>query len=155
MDQVTRALRPEEIARLQAGRAAAAGQAASAPPPQVKFVNGDEQRRLVVPLDYPVECEGVTHSEVTIRRPLMREWRAYMRACADARLTGGPLAEDQVDQVWLSVPAAVLENLDFTDASRVEGAMESFFGLSLSSDEGAGEEQSGSASTTGETPPSP
>lgn len=153
MDQVTRALRPEEIARLQAGQAPTVGFATKAPATPLTFVNGDEQRRFIVPLDYPVEHDGKVYTEVTVRRPLMREWRSYLRACADARQTGGPGAEDQVDQAWLSVPAVVLENLDFADATRVEGAMETFFALSPSSIEE--EDASNSESTIGEMPPSP
>lgn len=152
MDQVTRALRPEDIERLQAGRASTIGSVPTAPATSLKFVNGDEQRRLIVPLDYPVEHDGKVYTEITVRRPLMREWRAYLRACADARQTGGLGAEDQVDQAWLSVPAVVLENLDFADATRVEGAMETFFALSPSSTEG--EDEPNSESTTGEMPPS-
>jgi len=126
MDIGTKALSVEEIERIKARDAAKVAEAAKGAP---EFVSVDG-RTLVVPLEFPMQFDGVVLSEVTIRRPLMREWRAYLRACADAVQANGPGADDNVDQAWLSIPAVVLENLDFADASRVESAMEGFFGRS-------------------------
>lgn len=120
MDMHTKALSPAEIARIEAR---------SAPAPAITFV-GTGTREFTVDLEFPVEVDGAVIQRVTIRRPSMREWRAYLRACADAVKVHGPGADDLVDQAWLSIPAAVLEELDFTDASRVEAAMEGFFGRS-------------------------
>lgn len=143
MDTYVRAATSEEIAAAEA-RAAAAVMAAIPPP---KFV-GDAQRTLEVKLQYPVEYDGVIYQSVTIRRPTMREWRAYLRECERAVKLHGPGADDDVNQSWLSVPAVVLENLDFIDASQVEAAQEGFFGRSaLDPQDGKGNQaESGQAS---------
>lgn len=150
MDQVTKSLSRAEIDRIEAQRASG-GTTPNAAGAQPEFVRGDEGRVEVVPLDFPVTVGGVKQTTVTIRRPVMREWRAYLRACADAVQKGGPGAEDLVDQPWLSIPAIVLEGLDFADGARVEAAMEGFFGRSTSA--GGTEESSPSESTTGDASP--
>jgi len=98
---------------------------------KVEFLPEQTAARVrTVPLTYPVIVDGAKISEVTCRRPTMREWRAYSRACADAVSEFGEGSDDLVDQVWLSIPAVVLESLDFVDGTRVETAMQSFFGES-------------------------
>lgn len=144
MDQVVKAATPEEIARVEARNEKQAQAAAKAPP---RFVS-DEKRELKVELTFPVEYDGATYTEVRIRRPIMREWRAYLRACEDAVKQHGPGADDLVDQPWMSVPAVVLEHLDFVDASKVEAAQEGFFARSPSDSED--EEPSASTSENGE-----
>ena len=148
MDQVTRALSPDEIARVEARQKLQAGGVGKAPP---RFVEREgTERETVIPLDFPVEYDGVLYEEVRIRRPVMREWRSYLRACEDAVKERGPGADDLVDQPWLSAPAIVLEHLDFVDATRVEAAQEGFFGR-LSSTQGTDEDQSSPpGSSTGE-----
>lgn len=152
VDQVTRAATPEELARVMArkNKDVETGAVASMEPPT--FVEG-KVRHLSVPLDFPVNFNGETIDKVVIRRPTMKEWRAYIRACADAVNENGPGADDAVDQPWLSVSAIVLENLDFLDASRVESAQEGFFGRSESSPS-TEEDSSTDTSDTGESSPS-
>jgi hypothetical protein len=99
MDTVTMAMRPEEIARVEARQdqaAEAAARAAIAPPTFV--ADPDKPRTISVPLDFKVDFNGEVIEDVTIRRPTMREWRAYLRACADAVKLDGPGADDLVDQ---------------------------------------------------------
>lgn len=155
MNQVVKAATPEELARVEARtnfQQAQAAMHADAP----RFVDdSDGTRKIVIPLHHPVEWQGDVISEVTIRRPVMREWRAYLRACADAVKVNGPGSDDMVDQPWLSVPAIVLENLDFVDATRVEAAQEGFF--EKSSPAGGTEtteSESTSSSTSGDQSPS-
>lgn len=150
MDQVVKAASPEDIARVEARNKFQQDMAAFSDKGAPTFVNKDDGSRvLVVPLDNPVEWDGKVISEVTIRRPVMREWRAYLRACQDAVKVNGPGADDFVDQPWLSVPAIVFENLDFVDASRVEAAQEGFFEKSPQAD-GKETEASPSTSTSGD-----
>ncbi|EUB97314.1 Mu-like prophage FluMu protein gp41 [Rhizobium sp. CF080] len=153
VDQVTRAMSQQEMDRVLERKAkeVVVGAVASMAPPV--FVEG-AVRHISVPLDYPVTFNGGTISEVVIRRPTMREWRAYLRECVDAVKERGPGADDDVDQVWLSVPAVVLENLDFIDASRVESAQEGFFERTKSSPETETADSSSSTSDTGEPSPS-
>lgn len=132
MDMVTKSLGASELAALQARKTAVPAASLEAAP---RFVNGKEGREIVVPLQFPVERDGTVIDQVTIRRPVMREWRAYLRACADAVKEHGPNGDELVDQPWLSIPAAVFENLDFVDATRVEAAMEGFFEGSEQSDQ--------------------
>jgi hypothetical protein len=127
------------------------GAVASMAPPE--FVEG-AVRHISVPLDYPVVFNGETIDKVVIRRPTMREWRAYLRECVDAVRERGPGADDLVDQVWLSVPAVVLESLDFVDGSRVESAQEGFFERAKSPPETGAADSSSSTSDTGEPSPS-
>jgi len=153
-DQITRALTPAQIAAIEAQNNPRVEEKPAAKPPTVEFVpQEDKQLTLSVPLDFPVTVDGVLVDEVVIRRPKMREWRAYMRACFDAVKKDGPGADDLVDQVWLSVPAAVLEELDYLDATRVETAQEGFFGRSALPPETEGT-TANSTSETGEASPS-
>ena len=137
MTQVVKAASKEEIAKAEARQQEAAAQQAKRDAAALlglpEFVTGAGfEREHSVPLLYPFTYDGVYHDKVVIRRPLMREWRAYLRECQDAVAKNGPGADDYVDQVWLSVPAIVLENMDFTDASSVEAASEGFFARSRS-----------------------
>lgn len=123
MDSISKAIPADELARMQAK--------APAPAPAVTFAD-PSMREMQVPLNFPVMVGGNLVEKVSIRRPTMREWRAYLRACQTAVANDGPGADDLVDQPWLSVPASVLESLDFIDAARVESAMEDFTGGSQS-----------------------
>jgi hypothetical protein len=145
MDQVVKAVSPEEFARVEARNKFNAEQAALVAKGLPKFVDdSDGTRKLVIPLQFPVEWGGEVIKEVTMRRPVMREWRGYLRDCADAVKVAGPGADDMVDQPWLSVPAIVLENLDVMDATAVEAAQEGFFARSSPAN--------GSEKTTTENP---
>lgn len=149
MNQVTRALTPEEIARVEARQQQTEEKAAPAAVAPPQFVSA-EGRTVTVDLQFPVTYEGALIDKVIIRRPVMREWRRYLRDCADAVEQNGPGADDLVDQPWVSVPAVVLENLDFTDASRVEAAQEGFFARSPSDPGTETDPQSTSSSGIGE-----
>lgn len=145
MRQVVKAATPEEIARVEAQQRQDAEVAAKASIPPPQFVGG-ASRETTVPLDFPMDYDGVRYEKIHIRRPCMREWRDYLRACEDAVKQHGPGADDLVDQPWVSAPAVVLEALDFVDASRVEAAQDGFFGRSSlpQGTEAAGQSTSGS-----------
>lgn len=148
MKQVVKAATPEEIARVEGRQkleVEAAEKAAKEPP---KFVAG-LSRETIVLLDFPMTYDGVEYSEIRIRRPTMREWRAYIRACEDAVKQDGPGADDLIDQPWMSAPAVLIEALDFVDGSRVEAAQDGFFGRSSSQPEATADGQSTSGSDTG------
>lgn len=148
MNQVTRAIPADELARVEARQEKTLAEAAVEKP---RFVTkGGGAFEEVIDLDHPLEYAGVLYEKVTIRRPIMREWRAYLRACEDAVKANGPHADDLVDMPWVSAPAIVLEAMDFVDASRVEAAQERFFGRSSSLQEAATETPSEQTSTHGE-----
>ncbi|KAB2665988.1 hypothetical protein DEA98_09860 [Brucella pseudogrignonensis] len=130
MNQVTKSLSREELARVEARNAEAKTlqEAVAKQPP--RFVGDGGRREMVVSLDFPVEYDGVVYSEITVRRPIMREWRDYLQECAEAVKEHGKGADEKVDMPWVSAPAVVLESLDFVDASRVEAAQEGFFAQS-------------------------
>lgn len=152
MDKVVKGLTPDEIARVEARLKQEAVAAAKAPP---RFVEREGVlREISLDLEFPVEYDGVTYEKVTIRRPLMHEWRAYLRDCAEAVKLSGPGADDYVDQVWLSIPAIVLEHLDYIDAGSVEAVQEGFFGKSSLPPDTTVDQASQSSSTTGEPSPS-
>lgn len=161
VNQVTRALTPEQIAAIERrGAPASAGAAAAALAEQagasvkVKFIEQEgKPSSISVQLDFPVEVDGEEITEVVIRRPSMREWRKYLRDCLDAVKVNGPGADDLVDQVWISIPAVVLEELDFVDGTRIEAAQDGFFGRSALP-QGTEEEASSAVSETGEDSPS-
>jgi hypothetical protein len=149
MDMVTKSLTAEQIAHLQAMPKTAAAHIAQPPVAPPQFVSGKDARELTVILDFPVIFDGATITEVTIRRPVQREWRAYTRACAEAVRAGGPGADDLVDQPWLSIPAIVVENLDIIDGARLEAVMQGFLGRSELPDET--ESPSSSTSPSGQS----
>lgn len=137
INQVTKALSKEDIARVEARQQEEAAKAEKVAAAKAlglpEFITGPGySREIKVPLLYPFTHGGVLYEEVTIRRPLMREWRAYLRACQDAVNENGPGADDWVDQPWFSVSAMVLENMDFNDAAAVEAASAGFFARSRS-----------------------
>jgi hypothetical protein len=115
----------EQHQEMQPAPEAGAGPAQTASPSFVK--REGIELEVAVPLNFPVEYGGIVYEEVRIRRPLIREWKAYLRACDDAEKRDGPEASDLIDQPWVNTPAIVLESLDFVDAARVEKAQGEFF----------------------------
>jgi hypothetical protein len=127
MDQVVKALTPAQIAAIEAGHVDKARRAevvAKAPP---KFVGDEQDRTITLTLEFPVEWDGVTYTEITVTRPTIKTWRAYMRAVGEAVAAHGPDAEDTVDQPFVSAPAVVVNALDFVDGGRLEGVIDGFF----------------------------
>jgi len=153
MDMVSKSLTKEQIAQIEARQASAVASSANAAKDPPRFVNGNEGRELTIALEFPVEFDGVVYAEAKIRRPLYREWRAYVRACAEAVRLNGEGAEDLIDQPWLSIPAVVLENLDLVDGTRLEAMMAGFLDQSALPDDE--ESSSTSQPTTGDPSPSP
>lgn len=93
------------------------------------FVNNNAGvMEKVIKLEFPLEYDGAVFDEIRVRRPLMGEWKKYLAACQQAIQDSGPGADDFIDQPWISAPTIVLENLDFMDGTRVEQAMNGFFG---------------------------
>lgn len=153
-DQITRALTPAQIAALEAQNNPRVEEKPAAKAPIVEFVpQEDKQLTLTVPLDFPVTVDGELVTEIVIRRPKMREWRAYIRECVEAVDKNGEGADDLVDQPWLSLRAVVIEELDYLDATRLETAQQGFFGRSALPPETEGT-TSDSTSETGEGSPS-
>lgn len=101
-------------------------------PPAFVNRNGGVMEK-VVKLNFPVEYDGTVYDEIRLRRPVMGEWKKYLAACQQAIQDNGPGTDDFIDQPWINAPAVVLENLDFMDGSRVEEAMNGFFGNAPSS----------------------
>ncbi|NTD85502.1 phage tail assembly protein [Agrobacterium tumefaciens] len=153
-DQITRALSAAQIAAIEAQNNPRVEEKPKAPAPVVEFVpQQDKQLTLTVPLDFPVTVDGELVTEIVIRRPKMREWRAYIRECVEAVDKNGEGADDLVDQPWLSLRAVVIEELDYLDATRLETAQQGFFGRSALPLETEGM-TSDSTSETGEGSPS-
>lgn len=142
MNQVTKSLSREEIARVEARQVETKTlqEAIAKTPP--RFVDEDGKRQMVVDLEFPVEYDGIVYKRITIRRPIIREWRAYIQACAQAVKEHGEGGDETVDMPWVSAPAVVLESLDFVDGSRVEAAQEGFFAQSTLPHEEGTEDQS-------------
>lgn len=132
MNQITTALSPEQIAKIEAHQAAKvereANRTSAAHKPQVEFVNPPKPREITYRLMFPLKVDGKLYEEVTLRRPSMREWRAYLTACEEAVKAGGPGADDLVDLPWMSITAAVIEELDTHDGLALEATQMGFFG---------------------------
>lgn len=127
MDQIVKALTPAEIAAIEARQTDKERRAeveTKAPP---KFIGDENDRKVTLTLEFPVEWDGILYTEITVIRPTIKVWRAYTRAIAEAVAAYGPDAEDTVDQPFLSAPAVVVNALDFVDGGRLEGVIDGFF----------------------------
>lgn len=147
MDQVVKAVPRAQLEAMERQTTERERLASVAPP---AFV--DQERSFEIELAYPIQYDGVVYERVTVTRPTIRQWRKYMAAIADAVQVGGEDAGDLVDPPYLDVPAVVYNALDFLDGSRVEAAVDGFFGRSsLPEPEENGEPQAQlSGSSTGE-----
>lgn len=128
MDQIVKALTPAEIAAIEARQVqaqAGGGGGEKTPPP--KFIGDEEDRKITLHLEFPVEWGGVTYTQITVTRPTIKVWKAYTRAVAEEVAKHGPDAEDTVDQPFVSAPAVVINALDFIDGARLEGIIDGFF----------------------------
>lgn len=149
MDHVVKAVPKEQLEAHERKKAEEARLAAILPP---QFV--DQERSVTIPLSHPVIYDGKTYSEVTITRPTLRQWRKYMRDCAQATLEHGEDGADLVDPPYLDMPAVVYNGLDFADGTIVDATVNGFFGASSSPEEGTEDETSSSTLTAGELSPS-
>lgn len=126
MDQVTRALRPDEIANLQAVPKAAPVQA----PPASNNSAG-----TVVTLKRPVEHEGRTYATIVIDEPTVGAIEAMERAqSAGASSTGATIALLAVDTGW---PVEALRKIRTSDLAAITEAMAPFSTDAVSGDTGA------------------
>lgn len=147
MDQVTTAVPRAQLEAFQRQQAEGERLASVQPP---KFVDAD--RSITIELGFPIEYDGKVYDKVTVTRPTIRQWRQYMSDVADAVKKGGKDAEDLVNPPYLDVPAIVYNSLDFLDGTRVDAAIDGFFGRSsLPDEEESGENpDSPSESSNGE-----
>lgn len=93
--------------------------------PASRFV-GDRPRGTLVPLDWPVEVDGVTWTVIPCRRITARELDAFYEA--------GPGKQLQLPTI--DAPAAVIAELDADDADRVREVALDFLPRSLRRDVG-------------------
>lgn len=115
MDQVTRALRPDEIANLQALPKSAPVQ----PPPASNNSAG-----TVVTLKRPVEHEGRTYATIVIDEPTVGAVEAMERAqSAGASSTGATIALLAVDTGW---PVEALRKIRTSDLAAITEAIAPF-----------------------------
>lgn len=131
MNQVTKSLSRDDIARVEARNAEKAKtlqEAVAKAPPRI--IDAEGKRTMIVDLYFPVEYDGAVIDKISIQRPTLRVWRNYIAAVAEAVKQHGPGADDDVDMPWVSVPAAVINGLDFVDGERIEAAQEGFFAQS-------------------------
>lgn len=155
MNRVTRALTAEEIARVEA-RTTKKNDVGAEQKTAPTFVSTDVSARLItIPLEFPVEYNGVVYTEITVQRPILKDWKQYLLDCTEAVQKYGLGADDDIDQPWVSAPAWVINHLDFVDGSRVEAAQEGFF-AALPSSQAVEEEQLSNSmpDITGENLPS-
>lgn len=95
MDKVVKAATPEEIARAEE-QAKAKQAAAVAPQPAPARIVAREGREKVVPLEWPVEYDGVVYEALTVRRAHGADFRKMASFGGDedmklaALLTGAP-----------------------------------------------------------------
>lgn len=92
--------------------------AAGGSTPAVEY-NGDKPRSCIVPLDYPLTVDGVTYTEVTVRRASAREVSEYIEGL---RKPGGKTCPPMIE-----LPQVVYENLDDDDMFKIEREAEGFF----------------------------
>ena len=79
-----------------------------------------------IKLDYPIQIDGATINEISLRRPTVKDMRV-------ARITGGK--DDAAQEINLIANLAqitpdAVESLDMADFVKVQKALQGFFGLS-------------------------
>lgn len=115
MDQVTRALRPDEIANLQAAPQPAPVQAPAVP---------NNSAGAVVTLKRPVEHEGRTYATIVIDEPTVGAIEAMERAHSTGASTASTtIALLAVDTGW---PVEALRKIRFSDFEAITGALAPF-----------------------------
>jgi hypothetical protein len=151
MDQTVKSLSREQIEAYERSKVEAERVANIEPP---TFV--DQDRSLTIDLMFPLKYDGKVYEKITVTRPTIRQWRKYMANVSDAIQKGGSEAADSVDPPYLDIPAIVYESLDYIDGSRVDAAVDGFFGRSsLQEEEASGETPNAdSTSSNGEQSPS-
>lgn len=78
-----------------------------------------------IKLDYPVQFEGRTISEITLRRPKVADTRKARKDHKD------PADQEIAMLATLSgLPPALFDELDMADYSKVQEKLEGFFGSS-------------------------
>lgn len=120
MNQVTRALTPEQIARVEArqGETQQAAVEEQTPAPAAKIV-GNKERSRTVPLEWPVEFDGVTYEKLTIRRVQGADFKKI------AALNGQD-EEYHLAALLADVPWQVIAALDGDDFVAVQEAVKDF-----------------------------
>lgn len=114
MDQVTRALRPDEIANLQA----------APQPARVQASASNNSAGTVVTLKRPVEHEGRTYATIVIDEPTVGAIEAMERAqSAGASSTGATIALLAVDTGW---PVEALRKIRTGDLAAITEAIAPF-----------------------------
>lgn len=109
MDDLNTAAQPQE--------------AVEAAPPAPKFVDNGRPRFRVVPLEWPIEYDGKTYSEITVRRMTTAEVVAFV----------DQMREDLKEATlpMFDVPHAVIDALDPDDADAVNKAVSDFLPRAL------------------------
>lgn len=115
---------------------------ASAEKPVAKFVGG-RAREKVIPLEWPIEFNGVVYNEVTVRRCSGLEVSEYVMALAtgnDALFPG------------ISFPMEVYNSLDADDFDKVDTVVKDFLPQSFRQMAEQAPEASDNTSTKSDTP---
>jgi hypothetical protein len=110
MDDLNTAAQPQEAAE-------------AAPPPPPRFVDNGRPRFRVVPLEWPIDYDGKTYSEITVRRMTTAEVVAFVDQMRD------DLKEATLPM--FDVPHAVIDALDPDDADEVNKAVNDFLPRAL------------------------
>lgn len=123
MDKVTRALTPEEVARVEAQNAKTTVEqatAAAAPePPKLRSKSGKERER-VIPLEFEVEYDGIVYDTITVRRSRGSDFRIF------ASLNEDKDGELVIAALLTGVPKEVIAALDGDDFMELQAAIRDF-----------------------------
>lgn len=90
---------------------------------------GGKIRRTAIVLDYPVEFEGITYSEIGLRRLTAGEVAAFMdtaRALVEADENANPRAPIFVTSAGAPIPDGLFDALDDDDAFKLDEAAKDF-----------------------------
>lgn len=118
VNEVTRAAKPEEIARMEAQKQAALAEAEKPKPPAARIVPREgKATEQVVPLEYPVEYDGKIWESLTVRRVSGRDFQNMAEAGDDAVFLTAMLT---------GAPREVIEAMDGEDFIEVQGVVKAF-----------------------------
>ncbi|MCP5136605.1 MAG: phage tail assembly protein [Gammaproteobacteria bacterium] len=91
------------------------------------------ERTVTIPLDWPVTVDGHDYSELTMRRPVYKERREWIKSAKHE-----VDVEADIFVALCEVPPKVIDKLDDDDVSKLQEAYAGFF-VKPSSEDGPSE----------------
>lgn len=121
MNQVTKALTADEIARVEArnGKEQQEATEGQTPAPAAAKIVGGKERTRTIPLEWPIEYDGAVYDQLTVRRVGGTDFKTIASMA-------GKDEEIHLAAMLTGVPPQVIEALDGDDFITVQEAVKDF-----------------------------